>query len=143
MRALLDVNVLIALLDAAHVHHPLAMSWLEQQLSRGWASCPITQNGCVRIMSQPSYPGSLRAALVADRLAEAASSPDHVFWPDAVDLLEAGALEWSRILGHRQVTDAYLLALAVRNGGRLVCFDRRIAVAAVPNARDEHLVILA
>lgn len=143
MRALLDVNVLIALLDAGHIHHVLAMSWLEREIGHGWASCPITQNGCVRIMSQPNYPGALPAAQVAARLAEASASIEHEFWPANVSLLEAGVFDWSRILGHRQVTDAYLLSLAVRHGGRLVTFDQRIATGAVAGAKSEQLVILA
>lgn len=143
MRALLDVNVLIALLDAGHIHHVLAMSWLEREIGRGWASCPITQNGCVRIMSQPNYPGALPAAQVAARLAEASASVEHEFWPASVSLLEAGMFDWSRILGHRQVTDAYLLSLAVRHGGRLVTFDQRIATGAVAGAKSEQLVVLA
>ena len=71
MRALLDVNVLIALLDAAHVHHRLATAWLARELKFGWASCPITQLGCIRIMSQPAYPGALRTGDIATRLGEA------------------------------------------------------------------------
>ena len=127
MRALLDVNVLIALLDEGHIHHAVAMSWLEREIQHGWASCPITQNGCVRIMSQPAYHGALPAAQVAARLTEAASSPEHEFWPADVNLLGVGLYDWSRVLGHRQVTDIYLLSLAVRHGGRLVTLDRRIA----------------
>lgn len=143
MRALLDVNVLIALLDEAHVHHSLAHAWLGRDIDHGWASCPITQNGCIRVMSQPSYPGTLISAEVASRLAEAAAGPDHMFWPDDVNLLDPSALDWSRVLGHRQITDAYLLALAVRHGGRLVSFDRRIATLAVPGAGPEHLTVVA
>ena len=142
MRALLDVNMLIALLDAAHVHHALAHRWLARELAHGWASCPLTQNGCIRIMSQPAYPGAMRSAEVAQRLAEAASDPGHEFWPDDVNLLDAGAVNWQRVLGHRQVTDAYLLALAVRHDGRLVTFDRRIAVEAVADAQNRHLATL-
>lgn len=142
MRALLDVNVLIALLDAAHVHHALAHRWLARELAHGWASCPLTQNGCIRIMSQPAYPGAVRSAEVAQRLAEAASDPGHEFWPDDVNLLDSGAVNWQRVLGHRQVTDAYLLALAVRHGGRLVTFDRRIVVEAVAGAQNRHLATL-
>ncbi|MBP6899826.1 MAG: PIN domain-containing protein [Burkholderiaceae bacterium] len=141
-RALLDVNVLIALLDAAHVHHAPAMRWLQREISAGWASCPLTQAGCIRVMSQPAYPGALPAAQVAARLAEAAAGPDHMFWPDDLDLLAPGALDWSFVLGHRQVTDSHLLALAVRHGGRLVSFDRRIVPAAVPGATAEHLVLI-
>lgn len=142
MRALLNVNVLIALLDAGHLHHAVAMSWLEREIHHGWASCPITQNGCVRIMSQPAYPGTLPAAQVAERLAEAAAGPDHQFWAADVDLLGTDMLDWTRILGHRQVTDAYLLALAVRHQGRLVTFDRRITAQAVAGAGEAHLVTL-
>lgn len=143
MRALLDVNVLIALLDAAHVRHAEAHQWLARYFDQGWASCPLTQNGCIRIMSQPSYPGVLRSAEVAARLSEAAAHPAHDFWPDDVSLLENGLLDWSRVLGHRQTTDAYLLALAVRHGGRFVTFDRRIAIEAVSGASADHLLVLS
>ena len=143
MRALLDVNVLIALLDAAHIHHRLATHWLQREIGAGWASCPITQNGCIRILAQPAYPGALPAAEVAQRLAEAAAGAEHQFWPDDVSLLEAGRFDWQRVLGHRQVTDIYLLALAVRQGGRLVTFDQRIPVAVVRGAGQRHLAVLA
>lgn len=142
MRALLDVNVLIALLDAAHVHHRLASAWLERELRHGWASSPITQAGCIRIMSQPAYPSPLPAAQVAHRLAAAAAQPHHRFWPDSLNLLDGRCVHWERLLGHRQVTDAYLLALAVVNEGRLVTFDRRIDTALVPSAEARHLATI-
>ena len=142
MRALLDVNVLIALLDAAHVHHRLASAWLERELAYGWASTPITQAGCIRVMSQPAYPSPLPAAQVAQRLASAAAQPHHHFWPDSLSLLEGGCVHWERLIGHRQVTDAYLLAIAVANAGRLVTFDRRIDTALVPGAEPRHLVTI-
>jgi uncharacterized protein len=143
MRALLDVNVLIALLDAAHVGHATAARWLDENIDHGWASCPITQNGCIRIMSQPAYPGALAAAAVAARLAEATRDASHEFWADDISLLEPATIDWQRVLGHRQVTDSYLLALAVRHHGRFVTFDGRIAVAAVPGAKARHLAVLA
>lgn len=143
MRALLDVNVLIALLDAGHVHHRLAMDWLAAHLEHGWASCPLTQNGCIRIFSNPAYPNAVPAAQIADRLAEAARHPAHAFWPDAMSLLEPNRLAWERILSSRQVTDAYLLALAVEQGGRLVTLDRGVPVAAVRGAQSRHLVVLS
>lgn len=142
MRALLDVNVLIALLDAGHLHHGLATSWLEGEIDHGWASCPITQNGCIRIMSQPKYPGSLPAAQVAARLAEAANNPWHEFWPDDINLLHSEIFVWSHVLGHRQVTDVYLLSLAVKHGGCFVTFDRRIGLDAVTGAQPKHLCVL-
>lgn len=142
MRALLDVNVLIALLDEGHLHHASAMAWLDREIRHGWASCPITQNGCIRIMSQPAYPGALPAAQVAMRLAEAAANPEHEFWSADVNLLEDGVLKWSRVLGHRQVTDIYLLTLAVRRGGRFVTLDQRIAPDSVIGASAKNLVVL-
>lgn len=144
MRALLDVNVLIALLDAGHIHHALAMTWLEREVHHGWASCPITQNGCIRIMSQPSYPGApLSAGEVAKRLTEASLSPEHEFWPANISLLDASRFDWTRILGHRQVTDIYLLSLALHYEGRFVTLDRRITPEVVAGAKAEHLVVLA
>jgi toxin-antitoxin system PIN domain toxin len=143
MRSLLDVNVLIALLDSDHVHHASAGRWLEHNLKAGWASCPITQNGCIRIMSQPGYTNSLPAAEVAERLAEAASTDHHLFWPDNVSLLDSKLIDRARLLGPRQVTDAYLLALAVRNKGRLVTFGRSVSLAAVTGAQAQNLHVLS
>jgi toxin-antitoxin system PIN domain toxin len=142
MRALLDVNVLIALLDADHVHHVAASDWLARNLEYGWASCPITQNGCIRIMSQPRYPNPLPAAQVAARLAGAAATAHHEFWPDSVSLLDPARIDRSRLLNSHQVTDAYLLALAVRHAGRFVTFDRAIPIAAAAGATPAHLEVL-
>jgi hypothetical protein len=142
MRALLDVNVLIALLDAAHVHHRVARDWLQQNIAEGWASCPLTQNGCVRILSQPGYPGGQVPAQVAARLAHACRTDWHEFWPDTISLLEHDLLDWQHVFSSRQLTDAYLLALAVRHSGRLVTFDRLIPLAAVPGAASNNLVLI-
>ena len=142
MRALLDVNVLIAALDAGHVHQSRVRDWLSADGHSGWASSPLTQNGCVRVMSQPAYPSPLRAAQVMERLREATAHPSHAFWADDISLLDATAIRADRILGPRQVTDAYLLALAVRHGGRLVTLDGRIPLEAVPGATREQLLAL-
>ncbi|MGK7295517.1 MAG: TA system VapC family ribonuclease toxin [Candidatus Wenzhouxiangella sp. M2_3B_020] len=143
MRALLDINVLIALLDAQHVHHEAASEWLRGRVAGdGWASCPLTQNGVVRIMSQPAYPGAQPVARVAARLTEATETRWHAFWPDDVSLLEAGIVDWQRVLASRQVTDVYLLALAARHQGRFVTLDRRIDPGAVAAAGPEHLEII-
>ena len=88
MRALLDVNVLIALLDGEHLHHRLAAQWLQEHGELGWASCPLTQNGCLRIISLPTYPHVQEAALVAQRLTKACAHPSHAFWPDSLSLLD-------------------------------------------------------
>lgn len=142
MRALLDVNVLIALLDGGHAMHIRATEWLASQAGEGWASCPLTQNGAVRIMSQPGYPTPRPAALVAERLASACTAAQHQFWPADVSLLGAGLIDWRHLLGHRQVTDAYLLALAVRHQGRFATFDQRIKPELVIGATPEHLQII-
>ncbi|MDP1901623.1 MAG: PIN domain-containing protein [Rubrivivax sp.] len=142
MRALLDVNVLVALLDAGHLHHRLATSWLAAQARRGWASCPLTQNGCIRILSLAAYPNPQPAARVVERLAAAATDRSHEFWPDAFSLLDAGVIAWPHVLSGRQVTDVYLLGLAVARKGTLVTFDRGISLAAVPGAHARHLTVL-
>ncbi|MEA3246751.1 MAG: TA system VapC family ribonuclease toxin [Gemmatimonadota bacterium] len=141
-RALLDVNVLIALLDADHASHSAAMTWFAEHAERGWASCPITQNGCVRIMSHPSYPNAHPVTGVVDRLRDATAHAAHAFWPDDISLLDATLVDARRVHGPRQLTDAYLLALAVARGGRLVTFDTNIPASAVAGARPKHLVVL-
>ena len=98
MRALLDVNVLIALLDAGHAMHARAMIWLQSTPNQAWVSCPITQNAVVRIMAQPSYPTPRPAALVAERLALACAAPEHAFWASDVSLLSAGVINWPKLL---------------------------------------------
>lgn len=142
MRSLLDVNVLVALLDGGHLHHRAATAWLASHERAGWASCPLTQNGCIRILSLTSYPNPQPPAAVARRLAQALDGAQHEFWPDSLSLLEPQRLVWEHVLGSRQVTDAYLLALAVKCGGRLVTFDRGIPIAAVAGATKRHLVTL-
>lgn len=143
MRALLDVNVLVALLDAGHLHHTAATQWLSTHQRMGWASCPLTQNGCLRILSLPSYPNPQPTARVAERLGLAAAGASHEFWPDSLSLLDAGRLRWDRVLTSRQVTDTYLLALAVAHEGRLVTFDQGISVDAVTGATRKNLLTLA
>jgi uncharacterized protein len=142
VRALLDVNVLVALLDAGHLHHRIATDWLAGEARKGWASCPLTQNGCLRVLSLPGYPNSQPTALVAERLAAATADASHEFWPDTLSLLEPGRLRWDRVLTSRHVTDVYLLALAQAHGGRLITFDRGIAIDAVPGAQKKHLLTL-
>lgn len=142
MRALLDVNVLIALLDAAHIHHARARGWLIQSIDAGWASSPITQNGCARILSQPAYPNRISPAQAIERLQRAVRTPHHDFWADDLSILDAERIDGRRIHSPRQLTDLYLLALAVKHEGRFVTFDGSIASSAVRDARAEHLVVL-
>jgi len=142
VRALLDVNVLIALLDSDHASHDTAMSWFAKHARQGWASCPITQNGCVRIMSNPGYPNPLPVQAVIKRLADACREDIHEFWLDEVSLLDPDVIDSTRIHGPRQLTDIYLLALAVRHRGRFVTFDTGIPLAAARNSTTHNLSIL-
>jgi toxin-antitoxin system PIN domain toxin len=142
MRALLDVNVLIALLDQDHSMHAQALRWLSARAEQGWASCPITQNGCVRIMSHPNYPNPLKVGAIMERLGEAIAAAGHEFWPDDLSLLDPRVADRSRIHGPRQVTDLYLLALAVRRGGCFASFDASIARTAIRGAEKKHLVAI-
>jgi toxin-antitoxin system PIN domain toxin len=139
--ALLDVNFLIALFDPDHVHHEAAHAWFSSERGSGWATCPLTENGVVRILSNPAYsPSAERPAEIAARLAAFRASGDHAFWPDDVSICDAKLFRLG--IGHRQLTDAYLLALAVRRSGRLATFDRSIPTKAVHGARSEHLVVV-
>lgn len=142
MRALLDVNVLIALLDADHSLHERACEWFGGHAQSGWASCPITQNGCVRIVSHPGYPNALPVGAVMDRLGAATASAHHDFWPDDISLLDARVADPGRIHGPRQLTDLFLLALAVHHGGRFVTFDSAVSMDAIRGAEKKHLVTL-
>lgn len=141
--ALLDVNLLIALLDENHNHHEAAHRWLSHNRREGWATCPITINGCVRILSNPKYPNlDTTASEVVDRLREMMSSTHHRFWPDSVSLTDDSHFRRSDLLGSNSITDVYLLGLAVRNHGRLATFDRNIPLAAVHGATARHLEIV-
>lgn len=132
MTFLLDVNVLIALIDPAHVQHDAAHEWFVQEGRRAWATCPLTENGVVRIVGHNRYPNSPGTpAAVAQLMMALRALPGHAFWPDDISLLDAKRIDSARLLGAGQVTDSYLLALACAHGGRLATFDRRLVTDAV------------
>jgi uncharacterized protein len=143
MRHLLDVNVWVAILDESHLFHGPAMAFLEQD-AVAIASCPLVENGVLRVLNLPGYSssGPVGFVPVQEKLAEIYSAVDHEFWPDSLSLISGTPLEWSRVLGHNQITDAYLLALAVAHDGTLVTLDHRIALAPVRGAADRHLLRL-
>lgn len=140
--SLLDVNVLIALCDGRHEHHELAARWFVAHAAAGWASCPLTQNGAIRIMSAPAYPGGRPVVQVLAQVQALCASPQHHFWPDGVSLVQAGTLNPAHLLGHRQLTDAYLLALAVHHQGQFVTLDGAIPVKAVQGAQPGDVLRL-
>lgn len=142
MRALLDVNVLVALFDEEHEHFERARRWWADNKSEGWASCPLTQNGFLRVASQPSYSSPVSLNFARDFLTEQIATTDHIFWPDDISLLDPDLFDRGRILGPGQLTDIYLLGLAVKNGGRFATLDQAIPLAAVRGANESHLVVL-
>ena len=141
--ALLDVNVLVALFDPDHVHHELAHDWFADNRDGGWATCPMTEAGFVRVLSNPSYGGPvLRPADLITRLARFCKSGHHHFWEEGVSLRDETVFDRSMLAGHRQLTDAYLLALARRHRGRLASFDRSIPIKTVIGAQRNHLALI-
>jgi uncharacterized protein len=141
--SLLDVNVLVALFDPDHVHHELAHDWFAEHGRQGWATCPVTENGFVRVLATPAYGAAVnRVSDLLPRLSRFCASGGHVFWEDSVSLRDVGLFDWSAAAGHRQVTDIYLLGLARAHGGRLVTFDRSIPLRAVRGATAKHLSVV-
>jgi toxin-antitoxin system PIN domain toxin len=132
MTFLLDVSVIIALLDRKHVGHDSAHEWFAATGKASWATCPIVENGVVRILSQPSYPTPLPSpAAAATFLRQMFGVGGHVFWHDDLSLLTSPLIDLTRILSSAQITDSYLLALAVARNGRLATLDRRLVTSAV------------
>ncbi len=142
MRSLYDVNVLIALFDPQHTQHAKAKTWHESVGQAGWATCPITQNGLLRIVSQPRYTNPASVAELLGLLGNATADPSHQFWPDDISLAATGMLNPKTALTSGALTDVYLLLLAVKHKGRLVTLDTRIRREAVIGASAEQLVVL-
>jgi len=141
--ALLDLNVLVALFDPDHVHHEPAHEWFAENRRAGWATCPLTENGLVRVLSNAAYsPAHETPAVIVRRLREFADSGQHVFWADDVSLRDPRLFAWAAPGRHRQVTDIYLLGLATRWDGRLATLDRGIPVSAVTGADRGHLEVI-
>jgi hypothetical protein len=134
MTYLLDVNVLIALIDPLHIEHNRAHEWFDAVGRHSWATSPMTENGALRVLSHPRYsnsPGS--PPVIAQMLHEFCTLSGHVFWPDDISLLDPRRVDTSRLLATTQITDSYLLALAVAHEGQLATFDRRLIPDAVQN----------
>ena len=140
---LLDVNVLVSLLDSAHVHHGITIGWFRTvAVVEGWASCPLTENGFIRVVSHVSYPNlRLTPAMAAASLSRLKSgfAGIHRFWADEVSLTEMALFNLAVLTGSRQTTDTYLAGLAFHKGGRLATLDGGIPWRAVRGA-DAGLV---
>ncbi|SRR5258708_2147357 len=124
---LLDVNVLIALSWPEHVEHAAARRWFAKHGAKGWATCPLAEAGFVRIVSNPAFSSrSVSVQQAMEGLADSLRDDAHQFWPDSISLPEAMRFLTEPIKGHQQITDAYLVALAIRNKGKLATLDRGI-----------------
>ena len=142
MTFLLDVNVMIALIDPAHVGHDDAHRWFDAEGRAAWATCPMTENGVIRIVGHPKYPNTPgSAAAVAAIVRQLRLLPGHEFWPDDISLLDPAHVDADQVLTSAQVTDTYLLALAAAHGCKLATFDRRLSVKATKGGKGALRVI--
>lgn len=142
MRFLLDTNVLIALIDPAHVHHERAHEWFAAKGKHAWATCPITQNGLLRIVGHPRYPSSPGPPpVLAKLLARFVGLPGHEFWPDNITMLDQTRVREDRLLDSARITDSYLVALAAAHRGQFATFDQRlVADAVIDGAKALHVI---
>ena len=142
MPRLLDINVLMALFDPRHEFHDAAHDWFAEIRPEGWASCPLTINGFIRILSHPAHPACLgTVAETGAQLAEFSQAGGHFFWPDAVSLHDPRIFRLDLITASRHLTDVYLLGLAIYHQGTLATFDRHIPSGAVIGGTEALEVI--
>ena len=140
---LLDTNVLIALLWPGHTQHDTAMKWFARHRAKGWATCPFTEAGFVRLVSNPAFSrDAVTPREASGLLAANTAAKDHLFWPDEWPFADAVAFSGARLVGHQQVTDAYLLGLALRRGGLLATLDERVVVLTEVKSVERNAVAL-
>jgi toxin-antitoxin system PIN domain toxin len=139
---LLDINVLIALIDPTHVQHDRAHQWFSARGKKAWATCPLTENGVLRIVGNARYPNSPGTpADVSEILSVLCNLSGHQFWPDDISLLNGRRIDSNRLLDSAQVTDTYLLALARTHHGQLATFDRHlVSDAVIDGAKALHRI---
>jgi toxin-antitoxin system PIN domain toxin len=141
--ALLDINILVALMDEDHVHHQLAHDWFEDNKEAGWASCPLTENGLLRTFSNPAFidpPVPLPELIgLLKRFCERSA---HHFWADDISLRDPTVFLMTAVRGYRQLTDVYLLGLAVKHRGKFVTLDSGVPLGAVVGAKREQLEVI-
>ena len=141
MAALLDVNLLVALAWPNHVHHQAALGWFQRNQAAGWATCPLTESGFVRVSSNSAViPEARTPREVILLLRSVVALPGHEFWHDDVSFASSVSLAEVPLVGHRQVTDAHLLTLALQRGGRLATLDGKIR-SLVPRGRNAAEVL--
>lgn len=141
---LFDANLLIALTHASHVHHGEAHAWLALIGKRRWATCALTQLAFVRLTSNPRVvDGIITPAQAMQALAAMTAQAQHEYWADAPEPLQVAALSSAALVGHRQVTDAYLLGLAAQRGQCLATLDRGLLTFAQANGLAAHVELVS
>jgi toxin-antitoxin system PIN domain toxin len=142
-RALFDVNVLIAMAWPNHVHHAAVLDWLGRPGTVPFATCPVTQSGFIRVSSNArAIPGARSPREAQALLQRITELPGHAFWHDDVDLAGDAGVAWERVGGHGQVTDAHLLAIALRRDGCLATLDRGIVDLLPAGARPDRVIVI-
>ncbi len=141
MRALLDTSVLIALLDPSNLHHAVASDWFDTEGHVAWATCPIVENGAIRIIAQSAYPNTVAPEITVKALGYFSLLQGYEFWPDHLSLTDSTIFNVDRLGSHRRLTDIYLLGLASARGGLLITLDARMSSDAV-NRGQGHLKII-
>ena len=142
LKSLLDVSVLIALIDDYHNAHARTTAWFQDNVTQGWATCPIAENGCIRILSQPRYENRISIVQAVERVRALVSLPNYEFVADDISLHDAAVLDAQMLSGPAQLTDLYLLALAVKYDMRLATLDARIRLDAVIGTSPSNLAII-
>jgi toxin-antitoxin system PIN domain toxin len=141
--ALLDVNILVALFDEDHVHHQIAHDWFDDNKEAGWASCPLTENGLLRVFSNPAFiDPPIPLPELSGLLKRFCERSTHHFWADDLSLRDPAVFLMPAVRGYRQLTDVYLLGLAVKHRGKFVTLDSGVPLGAVVGARREHLEVI-
>lgn len=139
MTTLLDVNILIALADTEHQQHELVANWFFSEKSRSWATCPITENGMIRILASKSYGYTDDIESVRQFLIRMRSLPGHQFWEDSISLCDKNRI--TQLHHSKATTDLYLLALAVKNKGQFATLDQKIKVDSVNSGASAFMLI--
>ena len=140
---LLDANVLIAMMWPAHAAHAKVQHWLSTRAAEKWASCPMTQAAFVRIVSNPAFsPNALTPANAFALLGSNLKHPGHEFWRDEIQLTEVVELTQAKLVGHQQITDVYLLGLAIHKKGKLVTLDRNVPALLRQTSEKLDLVVV-
>lgn len=142
MKFLPDVNVLIALFDTSHQHHTIAKNEFTKYLSDGWCTCSLIQNGFIRIISNPSYLNNLTVTEATTLLEKAQENTRHTFLDQTISLLDSNKFEASKLVSHKQVTDLFLIGMAIHHDATLVTFDRNIPIHAAIGFKDRHLKVI-